>query len=125
MMNRKAHLRLICLLLTLTMVFSVAAPAYASPQTGKAAEAHVPEVQTDPEEHAPDELIRVTIELDRASTLDAGYSTDRVAENAEAVSYRRSLRSSQDALTARIEAATGAALDVKWNMTLAMNAISA
>ena len=125
MMNRKAHLRLICLLLTLTMVFSVAPPAYASPQTDKAAEAHVPEVQTDPEEHAPDELVRVTIELDRASTLDAGYSTDRVAENAEAVSYRRSLRSSQDALTARIEAATGAALDVKWNITLAMNAISA
>ena len=79
MMNRKAHLRLICLLLTLTMVFSVAPPAYASPQTDKAAEAHVPEVQTDPEEHAPDELVRVTIELDRASTLDAGYSTDRVA----------------------------------------------
>ena len=88
MMNRKAHLRLICLLLTLTTVFSVAALAYASPQTDKAAEAHVPEVQTDPEEHAPDELVRVTIELDRASTLDAGYSTDRVAENAEAVSYR-------------------------------------
>ncbi|MBQ1675212.1 MAG: S8 family serine peptidase, partial [Oscillospiraceae bacterium] len=65
------------------------------------------------------------IELDGKPTIDAGYPIENIAENQAAVSYRSSLRAQQDAMTARIEQAIGSTLDVRWNLTLAMNVISA
>ena len=78
--------------------------------------------------HAPDEMVRVSIELDAPSTLErvgtgrVDYGTDMAA-----VAYRDSLRASQDAIARRIsaEALGGAKLDVVWNLTLAANLISA
>ncbi|MBQ1756030.1 MAG: S8 family serine peptidase, partial [Oscillospiraceae bacterium] len=126
MTTSRALRRLLCLLLTLTMVLSVTVPAFANPLTDKTAETPLADGRLiEQEEHALSDIVRVTIELDQPSTFDAGYSMNNVAENAAAVSYRQSLRSSQAALTNQIEAAVGSKLDVKWNITLTMNAISA
>ena len=73
----------------------------------------------------PDALVRVSIFLDEAATLDAGYSLRGVGTNSSAIAYRDSLKASQAALTAQIAAETGHEPDVQWNMTLAVNAISA
>ena len=78
-----------------------------------------------PEEFDPDELVRVSIFLNEAATLDLGYPMRSLGTNSAAIAYRSSLRAAQDALTAAIESETGHALDVCWNMTLATNAISA
>ncbi len=71
------------------------------------------------------QVVRVSIFLDRPSTLAAGYSTAGVGTNAGAISYRNELRAQQNAMTALIEGVTGHPLHVHWNMTLAVNAISA
>ena len=73
----------------------------------------------------PDENVRVSIFLDEAAALDLGYPMRGVGANSAAIAYRSSLRARQDALTAQIESTTGHMLDVRWNMTLATNAISA
>ena len=84
---------------------------------------------TEPESQAPDyantDLVRVSIVLDRASTIGAGYATSGIAANASAMSYRDSLKQEQAGMTASIERATGNRLDVVWNLTLAANLISA
>ena len=84
---------------------------------------------TKPESQAPDyantDLVRVSIVLDRASTIGAGYATSGIAANASAMSYRDSLKQEQAGMTASIERATGNRLDVVWNLTLAANLISA
>ena len=134
MTKSKTLRRLLCLLLTLTMVLSLAVPAVsaenepeqiktASEQQQMPAQNESTFVEQDP--HSLDEIVRVTIELEGTPTLDAGYPMERIAENRSAVNYRAGLRANQDAMTARIEKTIGSELDVKWNITLAMNAISA
>ncbi len=71
------------------------------------------------------EVVRVSIVMTQAPTLQAGFSTQGVANNAEAMNYRNQLRNDQVAVTARIEQAMGQKLDVVWNLTLAANLISA
>lgn len=85
----------------------------------------VPEEETDAPVYRDTDVVRVSIFLERASTLDAGYSTQNIARNAAAMSYRDGLKLVQKAMTASIERATGEELDVQWNLTLAANAISA
>lgn len=62
---------------------------------------------TKPESQAPDyantDLVRVSIVLDRASTIGAGYATSGIAANASAMSYRDSLKQEQAGMTASIE----------------------
>ena len=130
MTNSRTLRRLLCLLLTLAMVLSLAAPAVFA--EGKPDETAQASGQTEPassgtdiDEHALTDIVRVSIELEGKSTIDAGYPIDSIAENRAAVSYRSSLRAQQDALTARIEQTIGSTLDVRWNLTLAMNVISA
>ena len=77
------------------------------------------------EAHALTDVVRVSIVLEKPSTLDAGFSTEGIANNAAAVAYREGLRADQAALTAKIEKAIGNKLDVQWNLTLAANNISA
>ena len=77
------------------------------------------------EAHALTDVVRVSIVLEKPSTLDAGFSTEGIANNAAAVAYREGLRADQAALTANIEKAIGNTLDVRWNLTLAANNISA
>ena len=77
------------------------------------------------EEHTPTDVVRVSIVLEKAATLQAGFETKGIASNASAKAYREGLRTEQDAMTAKIEKAIGCTLDVKWNLTLAVNIISA
>ncbi len=74
-----------------------------------------------------DGKVRVSIVVDQASTLGRGYSTEGIAKNADAMSYRQQALSAQQALQNKIsrQALNGADLDVVWNITLAGNMISA
>ena len=71
--------------------------------------------------------VRVSIVLDGRSTMDSGYSKDEIALDPDAVSYRDSLKKTQDDMAAVIsrDVLNGEALDVVWNLTLAANIISA
>lgn len=71
------------------------------------------------------DTVRVSIVLDKDSTLEAGFSADNIAENEKAMNYRQSLKAAQDSVAAAISKQTGKELDVVWNMTLAANIISA
>ncbi len=71
------------------------------------------------------DMVRVSIFLNKKSTLEAGYSTTNIAQNTAAMSYRDSVETAQKKLTASIERAIGEELDVCWNLTLAASAISA
>lgn len=70
------------------------------------------------------DIVRVSIVLDDPATIAAGYSTQNIAENNSAMSYRQSLRNQQAAVEAAI-ANAGVTINVKWNLTLAVNIISA
>ena len=75
--------------------------------------------------YAPDDVVRVSIFLEDAAPIDAGFSMDYAAKNPALVSYRNQLRAKQDAVRSRIESAVGGKLDVRMNLTLLVNAISA
>ena len=77
--------------------------------------------------HGLNDMVRVSIVLEKASTLDAGYAIQGIAKNKGASDYRQQLKNQQDALAKKIssEILGGAKLDVKWNITLAGNMISA
>jgi hypothetical protein len=49
--------------------------------------------------------VRVSIVLEKASTIKAGFSTMGIAENASAMSYRDTLKRDQDAMVQKIETA--------------------
>ena len=80
---------------------------------------------TPAEEGGLDEVCRVSIFLDAPSTLDAGYAVKGIGANGAAMSYRGGLKAQQDGMTAQIESVIGHPLNVHWNLTLAVNAISA
>ena len=77
--------------------------------------------------HKPTEMVRVSIVLEDASTLKAGYSTQDIGSNAAALAYDRDLQKVQDnmAKAISVQALDGKALDVVWNLTLVSNIISA
>ena len=75
--------------------------------------------------YADDEIVRVSIVLDKQPTLHAGFATKGISENASAMSYRDGLKKDQASVTGRIEKAIGQKLNVVWNLTLAANLISA
>ncbi len=70
------------------------------------------------------DIVRVSIILDKDATLDK-YSVQSVRTNPGAMAYREGLKSQQKIVTNQIQRAIGRSIDVKWNLTLAMNAISA
>ena len=137
----KAHLtkRVLCLLLTIAMVLSLTAPAAA---TGHDHSTEISFHKSDAAssleaigqtaatgQSAPayedQDIVRVSIVLEEASTLHSGFSTRNVSENAAAMAYRTGLQARQDDVAALIEKAIGKDLDVVWNLTLAANLISA
>ena len=79
------------------------------------------------ETHAASDMIRVSIVLEKKSTLEAGYTAQEVTDSARAMSYRESLQAQQETLSRKISrvALDGQKLDVVWNLTLATNVISA
>ena len=81
----------------------------------------------EPEEadYADTDMVRVSIVMETASTVGAGFATEDIAHNNAAMSYRAGLVKEQSGVQAKIEKATGEKLDVVWNLTLAANIISA
>ncbi|MBR0481158.1 MAG: S8 family serine peptidase, partial [Firmicutes bacterium] len=75
--------------------------------------------------HKPGDIVRVSIFLDGDSVADAGYSLDGIADSDDVDAYRDELKKAQDAVQRRIESALGKDLDVRWNLTLLTNVISA
>ena len=73
------------------------------------------------------DVVRVSIVLEKPSTLEMGYSTMGIAGNRSAMSYRTSLARSQELAVKTIstQALEGQPLDVVWKLTLAANLISA
>ncbi|MBQ7147021.1 MAG: Ig-like domain-containing protein [Lachnospiraceae bacterium] len=74
---------------------------------------------------SPNDVVRASIFLDAKSTADAGYSIESINSDPGAIAYRQALETGQHNMEAQIEATTGRPLDVKWNLTLLVNAISA
>lgn len=74
-----------------------------------------------------DQIVRVSIQLEKAPTIDAGFALKGIGQNANAMAYRDGLAREQAQLQAAIErqALNGQKLDVVWNLTLAANLISA
>ena len=147
-MNKTYLKRGIALILSIAMMFTLVIPVSAVENTAEPTgrrslsfvetevpEGAVPEGRIPAEkdetaavaEYADDEMVRVSIVLDQPSTIDRGYSTVSIANNASAMAYRDSLKVAQVNTEAAIEtqALNGADLDVVWNLTLAANIISA
>lgn len=130
--------RLLSLMLVLSMLTAFVIPASAA-DTGKVTfekvdnsavsapltNEKVAETESDEPGYADKDMVRVSIVLDKESTIAAGFSVEGIVDNAEAMNYRESLKNQQKLVTASIEKATGEELDVAWNLTLAANIISA
>ncbi len=84
-----------------------------------------PEVNSRASLYAADDIVRVSIVLDEPATLENGFDAEGIAANARAVNYRDTLKAEQASIEAAIEEALGSELDVKWNLTLTVNIISA
>ena len=124
---KKMHLssRLLSLLLVIAMLFSFAIPVDAansdttvsfrqvdnSAVSGSLLEG-LPEEEPDGPEYADTDVVRVSILLEKASTIDAGFSTMNIADNQAAMTYRAGLQREQANMTASIEKALGEKLDV-------------
>lgn len=74
-------------------------------------------------EYTDEDVVRISIVLKSPATLEK-YSTEDL-DSKKAIKYRDNLQSKQDKVTAKIERSLGEELDVKWNLTLAANIISA
>ncbi|MBQ6116938.1 MAG: S8 family serine peptidase [Oscillospiraceae bacterium] len=143
---RKTWRKLLSVLLALSMIVSMTVTGYAVGNDNRATKANGLELQdldpsklnvkrvgeiTEDEEPGGEtlpyqfgDIVRVSIALEGAATLEK-YSAKGVAHNPGAVAYRASLKHQQEVVTARIEKAIGRSIEVKWNLTLAMNVISA
>ena len=75
-------------------------------------------------EYADSDIVRVSIVLNSNSTLEK-YPTEDIASNKKAMDYRAKLEKEQAKVVKKIEKKLGETLDVKWNLTLAANIISA
>ena len=75
--------------------------------------------------YAETDIVRVSIVLEKPSTIQAGFGIDNIAKNNSAMSYRNGLKSDQEAMIKKIQSAISGKLDVKWKLTLAANIISA
>ena len=76
-------------------------------------------------QYADNEIVRVSIFLDRVGVIDAGFAVQDLAVNAAAMAYRAELQEHQLTMVEKIETATKEDLNVAWNLTLATNLISA
>lgn len=136
--------RILAAILATVMLFSLAVPSYAAEQPAAAqeklhfdpsaltpdlhlADSIQPETEVAVPSYADGDMVRVSIVLEKQSTLQAGFSTLGIAQNAAAMAYRLDLRAQQDRIVHTIEstALQGEPLDVVWNLTLAANIVSA
>ena len=136
-MKKHLNTRLLSLVLAICMVLSLAAPVAAAPNgevtftkvSNNAVSADLlTKVGLDDLEmdaYVDSDMVRVSIFLEEDSTIGAGFSTESIAANSEAMAYRAELKNAQAEITAAIERKLGQKLDVVWNLTLAANLISA
>ena len=136
-MKKQLTKRLLSVVLAICLVLSLAAPVAAAP-AGKVSFTKVDNSAvsadlltsvdgdlTPMETYVDTDSVRVSIFLEEKSTIQAGFSTDSIAANSQAMAYRASLKDQQAKITAAIENTIGGKLDVVWNLTLAANIISA
>ena len=137
-MKQHKHIRLLSLMLAAVLVLGLIPGASAAPGGLRWKKSRVEpvtdlsdrlipsQIQT-PDPIAPTDSVRVSIVLEDAPTLMAGYSTEGIAKNTEARAYDQALLAQQQDMAAAISrhALGGKALDVVWNLTLAANIISA
>ena len=97
---------------------------YQSPLISKVRDTDGSKLSENEGKYSDSDVVRVSIVLNSPSTLEK-YSTENIASNKKAMSYRASLEKKQDKVVTKIEKALGESLDVKWNLTLAANIISA
>ena len=129
--------KVLSVLLVVSLVLSLAIPGLAAQTdvsfkqvSNSSVSAKLPgreavDVAEDEVPYADTEIVRVSIVLEKAGTLEAGYAVETVGTNFFAKMYRSNLRKEQDKITSKIENAIDADLDVVWNLTLAANIISA
>ena len=84
-----------------------------------------PEPVEEAQPYSLSDTVRVSIVLDEASAMDAGYSLDNIAEDEAADAYRNQLKAQQKHVTDMINAVVSSPIEVKWNLTLTVNIISA
>ena len=132
MKNR--FMRVLSWMLVLCMVLSMVPAANAAglrwEKTDQKITADLPErlVQKNEEQVRDDsEMVRVSIVLEKPSTVEAGFATMNISANTEAMNYRAQLEAEQARMEKTISsrALNGRPLDVVWNMTLVGNIISA
>lgn len=82
--------------------------------------------ETEPD-YADDDDVRVFIVLENDAVLDAGYSSSNLADNEEAKELSEEIVKEQEAVAEQIsnEVLDGEELDVRYNLTLLTNAVSA
>ena len=110
---------MLSLLLAVAVLFGLASPAgaVASSNTVRYQQVdnssvsanllHSADQETDETpQYSDTDIVRVSIVLEKASTLDAGFSTMGIAQNAAAMRYRKALQTEQSAMAASIEKAT-------------------
>lgn len=77
-----------------------------------------------PSVYASGDSVRVSIVMKQEPTI-ALYSTEGIADDADAMSYRSSLEKGQNTVIRRISNKLGEDLNVVWQLTLAANIVSA
>lgn len=141
MRRKRSFKRLLSLVLTLSMLFPMSGmSAYAveneenavtfTEADNSSVSAELPgrvpaEEIAEPVAYADGDQVRVSIILESDSAIEKGFSMEDIGRNRAAARYRENLRSEQDSVVSRIEAATQENLDVVWNLTLAANIVSA
>ena len=71
----------------------------------------------DEPQYADHDIVRVSIFMDKAGVIDAGFAVQDLAANETAMAYREKLESQQLSLISKIEMATNEKLDVVWQLT--------
>ena len=132
--------RILSLALVAALLASFAVPVSAAPGTAQSGISwkesnravsldysdRLAETHTEPTP-APTDVVRVSIVLEDKPTVQAGFSTMDIAQNAEAMAYSAKLQAKQETVAQKIstQALGGKTLDVVWNLTLVGNVISA
>ena len=137
-MRKHPIFRFLSLAIVACLLLSFAAPVQAAGtltwaevehtrHTAPPADRQFTQPETTEQTHKDTDQVRVSILLADRSTVQAGYATAGIAQNAGAMAYRDRLLADQEAVAQAISTQVlgGQELDVVWNMTLACNLISA
>jgi len=128
--------RLLSMCLAVCLVMGLALPAFAQDTkltvtkvdnnsvTAQFGDREAVEIEDEKPAYADKDMVRVSIILEKAGAIEAGYSVDGIGKNNSAINYQNNLKKDQDKLVDKIAKAAGE-IEVVWNLTLAANLISA